>query len=80
MVVPLSLDDISQFGHGSRELFIRSSCYSAITIDVGGCGQTISWIFSSEPKSISFSVVFRESADTQVEQSKVRASIMKKTN
>ncbi|XP_073331982.1 FYVE and coiled-coil domain-containing protein 1 [Pagrus major] len=71
MAVPLSIDDISQFGDGSRELFIKSSCYSAITVAVGDCGPTISWMFSSEPKSISFSVVFRESADTQMEQSKV---------
>ncbi len=73
MVVPLSLDDISQFGDGSRELFIKSSCYSVITVAVGDCGPTISWMFSSEPKSISFSVVYRESTDTQVEQAKVDA-------
>ncbi|KAM9358165.1 FYVE and coiled-coil domain-containing protein 1 [Symphorus nematophorus] len=71
MAVPLSIDDISQFGDGSKELFIKSSCYSVITVAVGDCGPTISWMFSSEPKSISFSVVYRESADTQVEQSKV---------
>ncbi|XP_041861675.1 FYVE and coiled-coil domain-containing protein 1 [Melanotaenia boesemani] len=71
MAVPLSTDDISQFGDGSRELFIKSSCYSVITVAVGNCGPTISWMFSSEPKSISFSVVYRESSETQVEQSKV---------
>uniref|UniRef100_UPI0037E74818 FYVE and coiled-coil domain-containing protein 1 n=1 Tax=Semicossyphus pulcher TaxID=241346 RepID=UPI0037E74818 len=71
VAVPLTIDDISQFGDGSRELFIKSSCYSVITVAVGDCGPTISWMFSSEPKSISFSVVYRESADTQVEQSKV---------
>uniref|UniRef100_A0A665SW59 FYVE and coiled-coil domain-containing protein 1 n=1 Tax=Echeneis naucrates TaxID=173247 RepID=A0A665SW59_ECHNA len=71
MDVPLSIDDICQFGDGSRELFIKSSCYSVITVVVDDCGPTISWMFSSEPKSISFSVVYRESADTQVEQSKV---------
>ncbi|XP_070817298.1 FYVE and coiled-coil domain-containing protein 1 [Chaetodon trifascialis] len=71
MAVPLSIDDISQFGDGSRELFIKSSCYSVITVAVADCGQTVSWMFSSEPKSISFSVVYRESTDTQVEQSKV---------
>lgn len=71
MAVPLSIDDISQFGDGSRELFIKSSCYSVITVVVSDCGPTISWMFSSEPKSISFSVVYQESADTQVEQSKV---------
>lgn len=71
MAVPLSIDDISQFGDGSRELFIKSSCYSVITVAVGDCGQTISWMFSSEPKSISFSVVYQETTDSQVEQSKV---------
>ncbi|XP_070764455.1 FYVE and coiled-coil domain-containing protein 1 [Enoplosus armatus] len=71
MAVPLSVDDISQFGDGSKELFIKSSCYSVISVAVGDCGPTISWVFSSEPKSISFSVVYRESPDTQVEQAKV---------
>uniref|UniRef100_A0A3P8UI50 GOLD domain-containing protein n=2 Tax=Cynoglossus semilaevis TaxID=244447 RepID=A0A3P8UI50_CYNSE len=71
MVVPLSIDGISQFGDGSRELFIKSSCYSVLTVDMRDCGQTISWMFSSEPKSISFSVVYQESADTPVEQTKV---------
>lgn len=71
MAVSLSLDDIAQFGDGSRELFIKSSCYSAITIAVGDCGPAISWIFSSEPKSITFSVVYRESEEVQVENSKV---------
>ncbi|XP_053287306.1 FYVE and coiled-coil domain-containing protein 1 [Pleuronectes platessa] len=71
MAVPLSIDAICQFGEGSRELFVKSSCYSVITVPVDDCGPTISWMFSSEPKSISFSVVYRESADTQVEQSKV---------
>lgn len=73
MAVPLSLEDITQFGDGSRELFIKSSSYSVITVAVGDCGPTISWMFSSEPKSISFSVVYRESDDIQVEQSKVCA-------
>lgn len=71
MAVPLSLDDISQFGDGSRELFVKSGCYSVITMAVGDPGPTISWMFSSEPKSISFSVVYQESSDSQVEQSKV---------
>uniref|UniRef100_A0A3P9L500 FYVE and coiled-coil domain-containing protein 1 n=1 Tax=Oryzias latipes TaxID=8090 RepID=A0A3P9L500_ORYLA len=71
MTVPLNTDDISQFGDGSRELFIKSSCYSVITIAVSDCGSTISWMFSSEPKSICFSVVYRESCDAQVDQSKV---------
>ncbi|TNM87351.1 hypothetical protein fugu_005572 [Takifugu bimaculatus] len=71
LAVPLSIDDISGFGDGLRELFIKSSSYSVITIEVSDSGPTISWMFSSEPKSISFSVVYRGSADTQVEQSKV---------
>ncbi|KAF1385786.1 hypothetical protein PFLUV_G00111390 [Perca fluviatilis] len=75
MAVPLSIDDISQFGDSSRELFVKSSCYSVITVAVGDCGPTISWMFSSEPKSISFSVVYRESTDTHVEQSKVLISL-----
>uniref|UniRef100_A0A8D0D5V5 FYVE and coiled-coil domain-containing protein 1 n=1 Tax=Sander lucioperca TaxID=283035 RepID=A0A8D0D5V5_SANLU len=75
MAVPLSIDEISQFGDSSRELFVKSSCYSAITVAVGDCGPTISWTFSSEPKSISFSVVYRESTDTHVEQSKVLISL-----
>lgn len=78
MTVPLSIDDISVFGDGSRELFIKSSCYSVITITMGDCGQTISWVFSSEPKSVSFSVVYQELSDpdtvTEVEQSKVQYS------
>ncbi|NXU64710.1 FYCO1 protein, partial [Horornis vulcanius] len=34
-------------------------------------GLTISWIFSSDPKSISFSVVYQESEDTPLDQCKV---------
>lgn len=71
MTVPLNTEDISQFGDGSRELFIKSSCYSVITVAVSDCGSTISWMFSSEPKSICFSVVYRESCEAQVDQSKV---------
>lgn len=71
MAIPFSIEDISQFGDGSRELFIKSSSYSVITITVCDCGPTISWMFSSEPKSISFSVVHRESSDSPIEQSKV---------
>uniref|UniRef100_A0A3B4AR01 FYVE and coiled-coil domain-containing protein 1 n=1 Tax=Periophthalmus magnuspinnatus TaxID=409849 RepID=A0A3B4AR01_9GOBI len=71
MAIPFSIEDISQFGGGSRELFIKSSNYSVITVTVCDCGATISWMFSSEPKSISFSVVHRESTDTPIEQSKV---------
>ncbi|KAG7283644.1 hypothetical protein CRUP_020417 [Coryphaenoides rupestris] len=71
LAVPLSIEDISGFGDGSRELFIKSSCYSLISIAVGDRGPTIGWVFSSEPKSISFSVVYREGPDTPVEQAKV---------
>ncbi|XP_038126736.1 FYVE and coiled-coil domain-containing protein 1 [Cyprinodon tularosa] len=73
--VPLSIDDISQFGDGSRELFIKSSCYSTIDVTVTECGTSIGWMFSSEPKSISFSVVYRESSESEVEQSKVLISL-----
>lgn len=76
LTVPLSVDDISGFGDGLRELFIKSSSYSVITIDLNDSGPTISWMFSSEPKSISFSVIYRESADTQVQQSKVCAHLL----
>lgn len=76
MAVPLSLDDIAQFGDGSRELFIKSGSYSVISVAVDDCGPTISWVFSSEPKSISFSVVYRKSTDSQVEESKVRARLL----
>ncbi|KAM4628769.1 FYVE and coiled-coil domain-containing protein 1 [Polymixia lowei] len=71
VAVPLGIDDISQFGDGSRELFIKSSCCSLITIAMDDPGPTISWTFSSEPKSISFSVVYQETTDSPVEQSKV---------
>ncbi|XP_072295506.1 FYVE and coiled-coil domain-containing protein 1 isoform X2 [Eucyclogobius newberryi] len=71
MAIPFSIEDISQFGGGSRELFIKSSNYSVITVSVCDCGPTISWMFSSEPKSICFSVVHRESSEAPIEQSKV---------
>lgn len=69
--VPFSVDDITAFGDSSRELFIKSSCYSIIPIAVGNPGPTISWVFTSEPKSISFSVVYREDTETPLEQAKV---------
>uniref|UniRef100_A0A671NV50 FYVE and coiled-coil domain-containing protein 1-like n=1 Tax=Sinocyclocheilus anshuiensis TaxID=1608454 RepID=A0A671NV50_9TELE len=70
---PLScyVEDVIQFGDKSRELFIRSSCYSVILITAADPGPTISWVFSSEPKSIAFSVVYRENLDTPLEQAKV---------
>ncbi|KAK7132716.1 hypothetical protein R3I93_019067 [Phoxinus phoxinus] len=69
--VPLDIDEIPHFGDGSRELFVKSSCYSAIPITVGDHGPIISWVFSSEPKSISFTVVYKETLDTPIEQAKV---------
>ncbi len=69
--VPFSVEDVVQFGDKSRELFIRSSCYSVILITTAHPGLTISWVFSSEPKSIAFSVVYRENLDTPPEQAKV---------
>ncbi|XP_062411898.1 FYVE and coiled-coil domain-containing protein 1-like [Sardina pilchardus] len=71
--VGLSLEEVCDFGDGSRELLIKASSYSLVPISVarGDRGPTISWVFSSEPKSISFSVVFREDEHTPLEQSKV---------
>ncbi|CAL9689230.1 unnamed protein product [Knipowitschia caucasica] len=69
--IPFSLDDISSFGDSYRELFIKSSCYSVLPLSVSSAGPTVSWTFTSEPKSISFSVVFRESAELPLEQAKV---------
>lgn len=69
--LPLTVEEIINFGEGNRELFVRSSTYSLIPITVAEAGLTISWVFSSDPKSISFSVVFREAEDTPLEQCKV---------
>ncbi|XP_062925740.1 FYVE and coiled-coil domain-containing protein 1 [Mobula hypostoma] len=69
--IPLTVDEIRQFGNSNRELFIKSSCYSLIPIAVEECGLTISWVFSSDPKSISFSVVYQESEETSYEYCKV---------
>uniref|UniRef100_A0AAQ5Z3D9 FYVE and coiled-coil domain containing 1b n=1 Tax=Amphiprion ocellaris TaxID=80972 RepID=A0AAQ5Z3D9_AMPOC len=66
-----TVDDISGFGDSSRELFIKSSCYSTIPITMSSPGPTVSWTFTSEPKSISFSVVYRESAEIPLEHAKV---------
>ncbi|MGH0123453.1 UNVERIFIED_CONTAM: hypothetical protein FKN15_011968 [Acipenser sinensis] len=68
--VPLNIEEITQFGDDSRELFIKSSSYSVIPIAVEEAGLTISWVFSSEPKSISFSFVYQESTESPLEQSK----------
>ncbi|XP_017377387.1 FYVE and coiled-coil domain-containing protein 1 isoform X2 [Cebus imitator] len=69
--VPLTVEEIASFGEGSRELFVRSSTYSLIPITVAEAGLTISWVFSSDPKSISFSVVFQEAKDTPLDECKV---------
>ncbi|XP_021062342.1 FYVE and coiled-coil domain-containing protein 1 [Mus pahari] len=69
--LPLTVEEITSFGEGNRELFVRSSTYSLITITVAEPGLTISWVFSSDPKSISFSVVFQETEDTPLDQCKV---------
>ncbi|KAG7257636.1 hypothetical protein CRUP_015019, partial [Coryphaenoides rupestris] len=68
---PHTLEDIVDFGDASRELFVRSSCYSVVPITVGGAGPTVTWVFTSEPKSISFSVVYRPDAATPPEDAKV---------
>ncbi|XP_015709576.1 FYVE and coiled-coil domain-containing protein 1 isoform X4 [Coturnix japonica] len=69
--LPLTVEEIVNFGEGNRELFIKSSTYSIIPITVTEIGLTISWIFSSDPKSISFSVVYQESEDTPLDQCRV---------
>lgn len=70
--LPLTVEEILNFGEGNRELFIKSSTYSIIPITITEMGLTISWVFSSDPKSISFSVVYQESEDTPLDQCKVR--------
>ncbi|KGL80306.1 FYVE and coiled-coil domain-containing protein 1 [Tinamus guttatus] len=69
--LPLTVEDILNFGEGNRELFIKSSTYSIIPITVTETGLTISWIFSSDPKSVSFSVVYQESEEAPLDQCKV---------
>ncbi|XP_035270951.1 FYVE and coiled-coil domain-containing protein 1 isoform X2 [Anguilla anguilla] len=69
--VSLTAEEMVRFGDGSRELFIKSSCYSVVAMELQTAGPTISWVFSSEPKSISFSVVYREGAQTPLEQATV---------
>lgn len=69
--VLLNIDEISQFGDASRELFVKSGCYSVISVTTDKHSHTVSWVFSSEPKSICFSVVYKESMDTPVDQAKV---------
>ncbi|XP_058266430.1 FYVE and coiled-coil domain-containing protein 1 isoform X2 [Hemibagrus wyckioides] len=69
--VLLHIDEIRRFGDASRELLVKSSCYSIISITVHEHGHAVGWVFSSEPKSICFSVVYRESTNTPEEQAKV---------
>ncbi|KAM9445032.1 FYVE and coiled-coil domain-containing protein 1 [Clarias gariepinus] len=69
--VLLNIDEIEQFGDASRELFVKSGCYSIISVSVREQGRAVGWVFSSEPKSICFSVIFRESTNTPEEQAKV---------
>ncbi|NXD23966.1 FYCO1 protein, partial [Spelaeornis formosus] len=71
MKLPFTVEEIMNFGESNRELFIKSSTYSIIPITVSETGLTISWIFSSEPKSISFSVVYQEFEDMSLDQCKV---------
>ncbi|XP_063057074.1 FYVE and coiled-coil domain-containing protein 1 isoform X2 [Engraulis encrasicolus] len=67
----LSLEEVCVFGDASRELQIRPSSYSVIPIRVAERGPTVSWLFSSEPKSVSFSILYREDEHTPLEQAKV---------
>ncbi|XP_071231954.1 FYVE and coiled-coil domain-containing protein 1-like isoform X3 [Salvelinus alpinus] len=71
LCVPFSVEEISVFGDGLRELFIRSGCYSSIPITGSTLGATIHWLFTSQPKSISFSVLYREDTHTPLEETKV---------
>ncbi|XP_032091132.1 FYVE and coiled-coil domain-containing protein 1 [Thamnophis elegans] len=69
--LPLTVEEILKFGEGTRELFIKSSTYSIIPITVDETGLTISWVFSSDPKSVSFSIVYKQSEETSLDQCKV---------
>nr|XP_057943663.1 FYVE and coiled-coil domain-containing protein 1-like isoform X2 [Doryrhamphus excisus] len=68
---PFTVGDISAFADSPQELFIKASCYSTVTISTDRPGVTVTWTFTSEPKGIFFSVVFRESSETPLEQAKV---------
>lgn len=76
--LPLTVEEIVTFGEASRELFIKSSTYSIIPITVEESGLTLCWTFSSDPKSISFSVVYQESEDAPLDQCKVRQFVCEK--
>uniref|UniRef100_A0A452HZN7 FYVE and coiled-coil domain-containing protein 1 n=1 Tax=Gopherus agassizii TaxID=38772 RepID=A0A452HZN7_9SAUR len=69
--LPLTVEEILNFGEDNRELFIKSSTYSIIPITVTETGLTISWVFSSDPKSIAFSVVYQESEEATLDQCKI---------
>ncbi|XP_054847147.1 FYVE and coiled-coil domain-containing protein 1 isoform X2 [Eublepharis macularius] len=69
--LPFTVEEILNFGEANRELFIKSNTYSIIPITVEEPGLAISWVFSSEPKSISFSVVYQESEEAPLDQCKV---------
>ncbi|XP_042328166.1 FYVE and coiled-coil domain-containing protein 1 [Sceloporus undulatus] len=69
--LPLTVEEIFKFGEANRELFIKSNTYSIIPITAIETGLTISWVFSSDPKSIAFSVVYQESEETPLDQCKV---------
>ncbi|XP_062980093.1 FYVE and coiled-coil domain-containing protein 1 [Elgaria multicarinata webbii] len=69
--LPLTVEEILNFGEANRELFIKSNTYSVIPITAEETGLTISWVFSSDPKSISFSVVYQESEEAPLDQCKV---------
>ncbi|KAH0627255.1 hypothetical protein JD844_002766 [Phrynosoma platyrhinos] len=69
--MPLTVEEIFKFGEANRELFIKSNTYSTIPITAIETGLTISWVFSSDPKSISFSVVYQESEEAPLDQCKV---------
>uniref|UniRef100_A0A674BLW0 FYVE and coiled-coil domain autophagy adaptor 1 n=1 Tax=Salmo trutta TaxID=8032 RepID=A0A674BLW0_SALTR len=71
LCVPFSEEEISVFGDDLRELFIRSGCYSSIPITGSTPGASIHWLFTSHPKSISFSVLYREDTHTPLDEAKV---------
>ncbi|XP_063308080.1 FYVE and coiled-coil domain-containing protein 1 isoform X2 [Pelobates fuscus] len=69
--VPLTVEEVMNFGESNRELFIKSGTYSIIPITVTQPGLTITWIFSSDTKSITFSVVYQETESAPLDQCKV---------
>lgn len=70
-LVSLSLADICTFGDASRELVVSASGYSLIAISVADSGASLGWLFSSQPKSVAFSVLYRDQGHLPVEHSKV---------